>query len=225
MRLFKGQKGSEVVYYENPLDAINFWVEQEASRLHFVDLDGAWGSNINRALLMEMIEKASSKVKVQIGGGIRSVKDAIELIELGVDRIVLGTLAVNHPEKIKELVSILPTGSIIIAIDYRQNKIAIHGWTKITKENPFAFAKKMLRLGANYVLFSSIEADGTLTGPDIQNIKMMVKIVGEDHLFIAGGIRNEKDIKKLNNLGVAGVIIGKAFYEHQIPTSIIKKFS
>jgi len=225
VRLFKGQKGSEVVYYENPLDAINFWVEQEASRLHFVDLDGAWGSNINRALLMEMIEKASSKVKVQIGGGIRSVKDAIELIELGVDRIVLGTLAVNHPEKIKELVSILPTGSIIIAIDYRQNKIAIHGWTKITKENPFAFAKKMLRLGANYVLFSSIEADGTLTGPDIQNIKMMVKIVGEDHLFIAGGIRNEKDIKKLNNLGVAGVIIGKAFYEHQIPTSIIKKFS
>lgn len=225
MRLFKGQKGSEIVYYESPLDAIDFWVEQQASRLHFVDLDGAWGSNINRALLMEMIEKASSKVKVQIGGGIRSVKDAIELIELGVDRIVLGTLAVNHPEKIKELVSILPTGSIIIAIDYRQNKIAIHGWTKITKENPFAFAKKMLRLGANYVLFSSIEADGTLTGPDIQNIKMMVKIVGEDHLFIAGGIRNEKDIKKLNNLGVAGVIIGKAFYEHQIPTSIIKKFS
>lgn len=207
------------------MDAIDFWVEQEASRLHFVDLDGAWGSKINKALLMEMIEKASNNVKVQIGGGIRTVKEAIELIELGVDRIVLGTLAVKNPEKVKELVDILPTESIIIAIDYRENKIAIHGWTEITNENPFAFAKNVIKLGVTNILFSSIEADGTLSGPDIKNIKMMVKIIGDCHLFIAGGIKSEKDIKKLKNLGVAGVIIGKAFYEHQIPTSIIKKFS
>ena len=98
VRLYKGKKGTEKIYYENPLDALDFWINQGAERLHFVDLDGAWGSDINKQLLKNMIKKASEIVKIQIGGGIRSYEMAIELIEVGADRIIIGTLAIKNPE-------------------------------------------------------------------------------------------------------------------------------
>ena len=103
VRLFKGEKGTEKVYYEDPLEALNFWIKQGAKRLHFVDLDGAWGSSVNKELLNHMIKKASDILKVQIGGGIRSFETAMEILELGADRIIIGTLAIKNPDVINEL--------------------------------------------------------------------------------------------------------------------------
>ncbi|TFG10394.1 MAG: 1-(5-phosphoribosyl)-5-((5-phosphoribosylamino)methylideneamino)imidazole-4-carboxamide isomerase, partial [Promethearchaeota archaeon] len=94
VRLFKGQKGTEKIYYENPLEALEFWLHQGAERLHFVDLDGAWGSDKNKLLLKNMVKKArKSSLKVQIGGGIRTYEAAIDLVNTGADRIIIGTLA------------------------------------------------------------------------------------------------------------------------------------
>ncbi|MHA1467345.1 MAG: HisA/HisF-related TIM barrel protein [Promethearchaeota archaeon] len=183
VRLFKGKKGTETVYYENPLDALNFWINKGAKRLHFVDLDGAWGSDKNKIVLKNMIKKASDKLKVQIGGGIRSYDQAIDLINIGADRIIIGTLAVKNPEIVKKLA-------------------------------------KISKLGAGYILFSAVEADGAFTGPDIKNIKKMVNSVNIP-VYAAGGVRNEKDFKDLEDIGVYGVIVGKAFYENKIPFSII----
>jgi phosphoribosylformimino-5-aminoimidazole carboxamide ribotide isomerase len=221
VRLFKGQKGTEKIYYEDPLDALDFWINQGSQRIHFVDLDGAWGSDKNKDLLKNMIEKVKTKMKVQIGGGIRTSEDAVELIKLGADRVILGTLAVNQPNIIKELADKIGSKHLIIALDYKAGKISTNGWTKQSNKDPFIFAKEVVKSGAGYILFSCIEADGAFTGPDFKNIKKMINTINIP-VYAAGGVRNEDDILKLKNIGVHGVIIGKAFYEKKIPFSIVK---
>ena len=219
--MYKGEKGTEKIYYENPLDALDFWISQGSQRIHFVDLDGAWGSDKNKELLKKMIKKASNKSKVQIGGGIRSLDAAKELIKIGADRVIIGTLAIKQPEIIKKLADEVGSKHIIVALDYKQGKISTHGWTEQTDKDPFSFGKKIENLGAGYILFSSVEADGAFTGPDFGNIEKMVKSV-KIPVYAAGGVRNEKDIENLKKIGTYGVIIGKAFYEEKLPYSIIK---
>lgn len=221
VRLFKGLKGTEKVYYENPIDALDFWIEQGAKRLHFVDLDGAWGSDINKDILKKMIKKASDKVKIQIGGGIRSFEAALELIEIGAERVILGTLAVKNPEVISKLAETVGSEHIIVALDYKDGKISTHGWTQQTDKDPFSYGKEIAKLGTGYILFSSVEADGAFIGPDFKNIKKMVESVNTP-IYAAGGVRNEEDIKKLKKIGIWGIIVGKAFYENKLPISIIK---
>jgi phosphoribosylformimino-5-aminoimidazole carboxamide ribotide isomerase len=222
VRLFKGKKGTEKIYFEDPIKALDFWVDKGAKRLHFIDLDGAWGSDVNRTLLQEMIKKASKKVKIQIGGGIRSVETALNLINLGADRIIVGTLAIQNPKGVEELLLKIGKEKLIVAIDYKKEKVAIQGWTKLSNRDPFSFGKELEDRGVKYLLFSSIEADGTLSGPDFQNIEKMVKYASKTSIYIAGGVSNPTDIKKLEKIGVRGVIIGKAFYENSLPFSIIK---
>lgn len=219
--MYKGEKGTEKIYYENPLDALDFWISQGSQRIHFVDLDGAWGSDKNKELLKKMIKKASNKSKVQIGGGIRSLDAAKELIKIGANRVIIGTLAIKQPSIIKKLADEVGSKHIIVALDYKQGKISTHGWTEQTDKDPFSFGKKIENLGAGYILFSSIEADGAFTGPDFGNIEKMVKSV-KIPVYAAGGVRNEKDIENLKKIGTYGVIIGKAFYEEKLPYSIIK---
>ncbi len=222
VRLFKGQKGTEKIYYENPLDALNFWIKQGAQRIHFVDLDGAWGSDKNKELLKNMIIKAKdNNLKIQIGGGIRSYDAAIDLIDIGANRIIIGTMAIKHPEIITKLAEDIGSEHIIVALDYKEGKISTHGWTVQTDKDPFIFGKKVANLGAGYILFSSVEADGAFTGPDIRNIEKLVNTV-DIPIYAAGGVRNEEDLINLKKIGVHGVIIGKAFYEKRLPFSIIE---
>jgi len=226
VRLFKGQKGTEKIYYENPLDALDFWIEQGAQRIHFVDLDGAWGSDKNKKILKDMILKAKdSNLKIQIGGGIRTYEAAIELIDIGVERVIIGTLAITQPNVIKQLADKIGAEHIIVALDYKEGKISTHGWTQQTNKDPFIYGKKIAELGAGYILFSSVEADGAFTGPDLKNIEKMVQSV-DIPIYAAGGVRNEEDIKNLEKIGgVHGVIVGKAFYEKKLPLSILKQIN
>jgi phosphoribosylformimino-5-aminoimidazole carboxamide ribotide isomerase len=215
-------KGTEKVYYKRPIDAINFWIKNGANRIHLIDLDGAWGSKVNKEIIDTIIERIRKKVKIQIGGGIRSIESAIYYLKSGVDRIIIGTLAIEHPNYIPKLIKIIGTERIIIALDYKRNKTAIEGWEKEIDKSPFKFAKKFIDLGVTNILFTSIETDGTLSGPDFLNIKKMLKNIGDKRLFVAGGVRNEADVLKLKKIGVAGVIIGKSFYENKISVSIFQ---
>ncbi|MFX1376257.1 MAG: 1-(5-phosphoribosyl)-5-[(5-phosphoribosylamino)methylideneamino]imidazole-4-carboxamide isomerase [Promethearchaeota archaeon] len=222
VRLYQGVKGSEKIYYEDPLEAVEFWISKGANRIHFIDLDGAWGSDTNKLLFKKIIEKTSNKLKIQVGGGIRDIESALELIKIGVDRIILGTIAIENPALIKKLVEIVGPNRIIIAIDYRGDKIAVQGWTKLSNINPFLFGKKIEELGVQLILFSSVDADGTLAGPDFQNIRKMIKTLKMASVYVAGGVRNLDDLDILKKTGVKGVIVGRAFYEQRIPYTIIK---
>ncbi|MHA2280814.1 MAG: 1-(5-phosphoribosyl)-5-[(5-phosphoribosylamino)methylideneamino]imidazole-4-carboxamide isomerase [Promethearchaeota archaeon] len=222
VRLYKGRKGTETVYFEDPLEALNFWVDQGAERLQIIDLDGAWGSDVNENLLQKIIKRGSNKIKIQIGGGIRSIESAVKIIDLGADRIIIGTFAIKNPKGVKKLLEIIGSEKLIVAIDYRKEKVAVQGWTELSNKNPFTFGRELEDLGIKFILFSSIEADGTLSGPDIINIEKMIKSVKKTSIYVAGGVRNIKDIKILKTIGVHGVIIGRAFYEHTLPFSLIK---
>ncbi|MGB5909553.1 MAG: 1-(5-phosphoribosyl)-5-[(5-phosphoribosylamino)methylideneamino] imidazole-4-carboxamide isomerase [Promethearchaeia archaeon] len=223
VRLYKGLKGTEKIYFDNPLEALDFWASHGAKRIHIIDLNGAWGLSNNKELLVSMIKRVKHKVKVQVGGGIRTKKIALELIEIGADRIILGTKATETPEIISQLLKKVESEQIIIALDYSKGKLMTQGWTKKTNLDPFSLGEKVIQMGAGYILFSCIDVDGTLLGPDFQNIKKMAEIVGKKHLYVAGGFGTKEDLYKLKrNIEVKGVIIGRALYEKRIPFSIFK---
>ena len=222
VRLIQGVKGSEKVYFDNPLEAIDFWIKMGTKRIHFIDLNGAWGSDTNKTLVRNIIKRTSSKIHIQVGGGIRDIETALDLFKIGVDRVILGTIAIRNPKLVQKLINNVGAEKIIVAIDYQDSKIAIQGWTELSGKNPFLFGKEMEELGVRLILFSSIDADGTLAGPDFKNIQKMMRTLKLATLYVAGGVHNQEDLDILKKIGVKGVIIGKAFYEQKLPYTIIK---
>jgi len=221
VRLTQGKAGTEKVYYQKPLDAAIYWEkEMGTKRIHFVDLDAAMGTGDNLPMIKKIINQCS--MKVQIGGGIRSLVKAKELVNIGVDRIIIGTKAVKEPDFIKTLSEELGSEHIMVSLDHVKGKVAIKGWTELTENDAFEMGRRFQDLGAGYILFSAVEADGSMKGPDIQNTKKMVETV-DIPVFAAGGTRNVEDILELRNKAKAfGVIIGKAFYEHKIDFREVK---
>ena len=212
VRLNQGKAGTETVYYQNPLEAALYWQnEMGAERIHFVDLDAAIGLGDNVDLISEMTRKCTAKI--QIGGGIRTIERARAYIDAGADRIVVGTTAVKNPNFIKELQPYMDPKNIIVSLDHVKGKVAIKGWTEVTDLDPYELAKKFEKLGAGFILYSAVEADGTFNGPDIENTKKMVETVNIP-VFAAGGTRNIEDIETLQNEAKChGVIVGKSLYE------------
>jgi phosphoribosylformimino-5-aminoimidazole carboxamide ribotide isomerase len=224
VRLSQGIKGTEKVYYEEPYNAIKYWIGKGTKRLHVIDLDGAWGSSKNVSLLFRILNHFSQEVKIQVGGGIRNESFAYQLLDSGADRIIIGTLAVKNPELISKISQKAGNEHVMVAIDYRKSKVLIEGWIDEINVNPFNFAKIIIAKGAGSILFSSAEADGMMKGPDIKSIVKMVGIINPVALYAAGGIRNIEDIMKLKKIGVKGIVIGKAFYEERIDDSIFQDF-
>lgn len=213
VRLTKGELDKKTVYYENPLDALQYWEDQGAKRIHIVDLDGAFGIGTNYELVKSIIE--NTDLNIQMGGGIRSKEKALKLIDLGVDRVVIGTTAVKNPDFIKELHSEVDSEHIIVALDQKNGKPAIKGWTETIDTDIWELGKTMEQNGAGFVLISSVEGDGAFTGPDIENTKKMVETVNIP-VIAAGGVRNKDDILELQQIKAFGVIVGKAFYEQRL---------
>ncbi|MCP4760888.1 MAG: 1-(5-phosphoribosyl)-5-[(5-phosphoribosylamino)methylideneamino]imidazole-4-carboxamide isomerase [archaeon] len=221
VRLTKGELDKKTVYYKNPIDALDFWFKEGATKIHIVDLDGAFGIGSNFNLIEEMVNRYKS-IDIQVGGGIRDLYTAKKFIELGVKRIIVGTAAIKNPNFIKELQNDIGNEALIIDLAMtKDEKPAIKGWTETINENVFEYAKILEEKGAGAILFTPIAGDGAFTGPDIKNTKKMVETVNIP-VIAAGGIRNKEDIFELNKIGVKEVIIGKAFYEKRIIFSDIK---
>jgi phosphoribosylformimino-5-aminoimidazole carboxamide ribotide isomerase len=220
VRLLKGLAGSETVYYENPLDAALFWQNNMGvTRLHLVDLDAAMGVGDNTAILVSIMKHLH--IKIQIGGGIHTLDKALLFIKSGADRIIVGTTAVKDPSFIPKLAQHLERDQIIVSLDHRNGNVAVKGWTENSGKNAFNLAQHFERAGVGYILFSAVDVDGTLQGPDLINTKKMVESVNIP-VYAAGGTRNKVDILALKDIGAHGVIIGKAFYENQLDFRTVK---
>ncbi len=213
VRLVKGVPGTETTYYDNPLDAARHWEQQGTKILHIVDLDAALGLGTNIHVIKQIV--ASSKVEIQVGGGIRTVEYAKELVTAGVARVVCGTSAVKNPPFVEQLVHEIGSSRVVVALDHVKGKVAVKGWAEVTNLDAFEIAKSMEKRGAGLILFSSVEADGAFTGPDLPMTEKMVKTV-HIPVLAAGGIRNLEDLKRLKSINVYGVIVGKALYENKI---------
>ncbi|NSW91045.1 MAG: 1-(5-phosphoribosyl)-5-[(5-phosphoribosylamino)methylideneamino]imidazole-4-carboxamide isomerase [Firmicutes bacterium] len=213
VRLVQGQFSRETVYSDDPVEIALKWEKMGARYLHIIDLDGArTGEPQNTSVIFEITEKAG--IPVQLGGGIRTMDAIGTFLSKGVERVILGTSAVRNPGFVKEALEIF-SDNIVIGIDAKGGVVAIEGWAKTSEFTAVDFVKKMESLGARAIIYTDISRDGMLSGPNFNAVEEMVKAVNME-VIASGGVSSLEDIKKLKNIGVSGVIIGKALYTGDI---------
>ena len=213
VRLYQGDYNQETVFHDDPVAAALTWYSQGARWLHIVDLDGAVaGEPKNMGVVEEIIKE--SGLAVEFGGGIRQEDVARRLLRQGVSRIVLGTAAVESKKLVQRLCQQLGE-AIVVSLDARDGQIAIHGWQKHTVVEALQLSREMLQAGVRRFIYTDIKRDGTLTEP---NFDMIKRLAAEANLpvIVAGGISRPEHLQRLRELGIEGVIIGKALYTGDI---------
>lgn len=212
VRLTRGEPETLKVY-KHLGDAVKVarkWMIEGADALHIIDLDAA----LDRGNNIEVIKRIVSAVKmpIQVGGGIRSYSSAEALLNYGVERISLGSLAFENTPVLSELLEVFGDDRIIVALDHHNNEIMIRGWKASTKISVEEAVTKFLNLGVKFFLMTSITRDGTLTGLDYGTLSKACAYPGAS-VFAAGGVGRLEDLARLKNIKVRGVVIGKALYE------------
>ena len=215
VRLLFGDMNKETIYNNDPLDQAMWFVDQGATWLHIVDLDGAVkGTNVNKEKILKILKNLKNKVKIQLGGGIRTLENIDFWLQNSVDRVILGTLALENPNFVNSLGENY-SKKIVIGADVRDKMIASHGWEKQSKTTAINLLKKFDTSLISSVIYTDISKDGSMKGVSLnQTIKFAKDI---PHPVIAsGGVSSLDDIKKLyenRSNGVEGVVIGRALYD------------
>ena len=216
VRLYQGDYARSQTFSDKPADVAKQWVEQGANCLHVVDLDGAkTGKVVNRPAIEAILQTVS--VPIQVGGGLRSHSSVAELLALGVQRVILGTVAVEQPNLVAELCQKFP-GQIVVGIDARNGRVATHGWLETSEVLATELALQMQDLGAAGVIYTDINRDGTLTGPNLEALRGLAAVVSIP-VIASGGVSSVTDLLSLlalEPLGVTGVIVGRALYTGDI---------
>ena len=200
-------------FSDDPLDVALKWQAMGASRLHIVDLDGAASGEIGNIDIIQNIASAML-IPTQLGGGLRDIDTIQKILTLGIERVILGTVAVENPKLVEEACKRF-NDYIIISIDARDGFVATHGWVKETSLTTVQFAQKMVKLGARRFIYTDIIRDGTLTEPNFTAISELVHSTRLP-VIAAGGITSILHLKMLKQLGVEGAIVGKALYTGDI---------
>lgn len=210
VRLRKGDFDTVEKVAENPLDTALQFEADGAKWIHMVDLDGAVAGEKKNAGIFTQISR-ETKLKVELGGGIRTMKDMEFYLEQGVSRLILGSAAVKQPELVKEAVK--EFGShIAVGIDAKNGKVAVQGWLQESDLLYTELAKKMEDKGVKYIIFTDISRDGMLTGPNMEQLNELNQAVSCD-IIASGGVTNLADIKALKEAGLYGAICGKSIYK------------
>jgi len=223
VRLIKGDFRQITSYENTPIDQAIKYFQNGFNNVHIVDLDGAlYGRPVNSILIQEIIKKVKSKV--QIGGGIRTLDDISRWIEMGIDKVVMGTAAVENVELLKTACNKFKN-KIAVSLDAKDGLIALSGWKKQTNISAIDFIKKIKNFGVSRIIYTDINRDGTKQGP---NIKDTVELSSKAKipLVISGGVSSLDDIKKIKSLSssnIEGVIIGKAIYDGDIKINDLAK--
>ncbi len=213
VQLVQGVPGSEMVTLEDPIEVTLDWVRRGAKTLHLVDLDGAIEGERKNAPIIEKIVNTHREngIRIQVGGGIRSFEDAASLLELGVSRVILGTAALQNPELVKRLSSTFGNERITVALDAKNGKISIKGWTEECAQTPVEMGRKFEELGAGSLLFTNIDSEGLLQGVNPVPTKELVESVSIP-VIASGGVSSLSDLLVLKETGAAGVVVGSALY-------------
>ncbi|PDY81238.1 1-(5-phosphoribosyl)-5-[(5-phosphoribosylamino)methylideneamino]imidazole-4-carboxamide isomerase [Bacillus cereus] len=213
VRLYQGEFSKETVMNEDPVAQAIIFGKLGAKTLHIVDLDGAIAGESVNLLVIERICKAV-RIPVQVGGGIRSLVAVEKLLSVGVDKVILGTAALYDKAFLEEAV-FLYKEKIIVGIDAKNGFVATRGWLDVSEISYIDLAKQMENVGVQTIVFTDISKDGTLAGPNIEQLGLLQKSVAI-RLIASGGVASIQDVKKLNDMNIYGVIIGKALYEKTI---------
>ncbi len=216
VRLFKGEMNQATIFNDNPAAQALEFQNAGFKFLHVVDLDGAiQGSTANENSVREILK--SVKMPVQLGGGIRSIATIEKWLELGVNRVILGTIAAKNPELVREACKKFPQ-KIVIGIDAKNGFVATEGWVETSEVTSLELAKKFEDCGAAAIIYTDISRDGTLTGTDLNGTKNLAQNL-RIPVIASGGIGNLDDVlkvKELEQFGVIGAIVGRAIYDKKI---------
>lgn len=213
VRLIQGDMDKATVYEEEPARAAVKWQDMGATCLHVVDLDGAVNGKLCNTKTVEEIIK-SINIPVQLGGGIRDMDTIEALLDIGVEKVILGTAALKSPDLVRQAVGRYP-GNIVIGIDARDGYVAVEGWQKTSSVKALNLAKKMESLGVKTVVFTDIWRDGMLQGPNFSGIAEIIENTSLE-LIASGGISRMEHLLKLKKMGASGAIVGKALYTGDI---------
>ena len=211
VKLIQGRPGTGLKLPLDPIDIAMYWIREGASLLHVVDLNGAIeGSNINRPVICEIINQAT--VPVQVGGGIRSVEDALYFVEAGAHRIILGTVLFEDPKLFNGIVEAVGPDKIIVALDAKSGLIVKRGWTETVGITVYEAVEKLDPSMFWGILYTDVQREGLASGICLETLKKILNST-EKPVFYAGGISSLQDIAMLKKTRVYGAILGRALYE------------
>jgi phosphoribosylformimino-5-aminoimidazole carboxamide ribotide isomerase len=196
--------------YGDPVEVAQRWVSEGARCLHIVDLDAAMGTGDNFERVAEVL--ANVRVDAQVGGGIRSVERACELLGIGATRVILGTAAVKNPKMVEELVKLAGGARIVVALDAKSGKVAIEGWRTQTERTVLELAKEFERMGVGALLFTNIDIEGRMSGIAASEIRKLVSTV-KIPVLASGGVGSLDDVRVAKEAGAAGLVVGMALYQ------------
>ena len=210
VRLHQGDFDRETVFSDDPVSMALQWQEQGGRRLHVVDLDGAaTGEPAHLEAISSIV--AALDIPVQVGGGIRSAATARAWLDAGVARVVIGTAAVRDPEIVREVCRVHGSERVVVSIDARDGMVALQGWTEASEVSVLDLAHQMSGLGVVRLLYTDIDRDGMLTGPDVETNARLVQDTGMA-VLASGGVASVEDVRRLVPTGAEGVIVGRALY-------------
>ena len=223
VRLIKGNFDNQTIYNQSPLDQASKYKEFGLLNLHIVDLDGALtGELINLDIIESIIKKLG--ISVEVGGGIRSIEKIEKYLNIGVDKVILGSAAIKNPNFLKEACEKFKN-KIVLGLDAKKKMILISGWKETTDQTAENYLKKVNSYGFSRLIYTDIERDGTKTGPNIDETKSIAKISAAP-VVVSGGISSIQDVKKIKELksfNIEGVIVGKAIYDGDIKLNEFKQ--
>ncbi|MBI2166204.1 MAG: 1-(5-phosphoribosyl)-5-[(5-phosphoribosylamino)methylideneamino]imidazole-4-carboxamide isomerase [Chloroflexi bacterium] len=210
VRLYQGDYTRERVFSEDPVRVAQQWQEQGAPRLHVVDLDAA---RLGRPGNLDTVARIASTVTIpiQVGGGIRDAKTAAQVLGLGVQRIVVGSVAVEKPQVVSRMLEVYGAARLVVALDARDGLVAVRGWKERASVSPVELALKMKELGVQRILYTDIGRDGTLSGPDLRTTAELVTKTGLA-VLASGGISTVDHLRALAEVGAEGAVVGMALY-------------
>ncbi|MCL2568287.1 MAG: 1-(5-phosphoribosyl)-5-[(5-phosphoribosylamino)methylideneamino]imidazole-4-carboxamide isomerase [Oscillospiraceae bacterium] len=215
VRLFKGDYAAKTVYSNDPVSLAQGFEQMGANYLHVVDLDGAKDGSTENLETIRRI-RASISIPMQVGGGIRTAETvSLYLDTIGINRVILGTVAVKNPDFVREMLERYSPEQIVVGVDVRDGKVATAGWLEDSGVDYLRFIEQLRDMGVRTIVATDISRDGTLTAPNWEMYRQIADIEGIQ-VIVSGGLANTDQIEQVKTEGHYGVIVGKAYYEGKV---------
>ena len=214
VRLSQGVAARQTVYGDNPVAVARHFAEQGARWIHVVDLDRAFGAGDNRKVIARLVAAVSPGVRVQVGGGFRTVEEVRAGLDLGATRLVLGTAAAVDPGFVPAALEAVGATRLAVGIDAHDGWVAVRGWMEASQLRPAELARRVVGQGVGVIIYTDIARDGMLSGPDVTGAMALGR---EGAAVIAsGGVASVDDVRAVRAAGLAGAVIGRAIYEGRL---------
>ena len=223
VRLFKGDFNQQTVVNPDVLGQARIFADAGIEFIHVVDLDGALdGKATNRDLIAAL--KVATGLGVEVGGGIRTLEQIQDYLNVGIDRVIIGSMAVKNPSFVQEAIDRFGAEKIVVGIDAKDGFVATEGWLETSNVDFISLAKEMEKMGVQLFVYTDVDRDGTLTGPNFAHYEQLVAELTTAKVIASGGIAQLSALTRLAEIGVAGTIVGKAYYNGNISLEELKGF-